>query len=252
MANHHRLSRPRQRHRRALASRCDAPAHGEVMVVTKRGRGRAATSWAQGGIAAVLRRDDSFEKHAEDTLRRGRRALSRRRRRPVRARGARTRSAGCPSSARAFSRDDRRAASISGARAATASGASCTPATSRGARSSARCSTRCATSPEHPRARVAHGRRPDHALASFGGPDRCVGRLRARRAQPGTVETDARARHGAGHRRRGQGLPLHVQPRRRDRRRRGDGVPRGRRDREHGVLPVPPDRASTTRRRRAS
>ena len=43
------------------------------------------------------------------------------------------------------------------------------------------------------------------------------------------------------HRRRRQGLPLHVQPRRRDRRRHRDGLPRGRADREHGVLPVPPD-----------
>ena len=45
---------------------------------------------------------------------------------------------------------------------------------------------------------------------------------------------------GAGHRRRGEGLPLHDQPRRGDRRRGGDGLPGGRAHRQHGVLPVPP------------
>ena len=49
-------------------------------------------------------------------------------------------------------------------------------------------------------------------------------------------------------RRRRQGLPLHDQPRRRDGRRRRDGVPRGRRGREHGVLPVPPDLPLPSRR----
>ena len=44
----------------------------------------------------------------------------------------------------------------------------------------------------------------------------------------GEVDHRGRARHGAGHRRRRQGLPLHDQPRRRDRRRRGDGLPRRR------------------------
>ncbi len=43
------------------------------------------------------------------------------------------------------------------------------------------------------------------------------------------------------HRRRGQGVPLHLEPRRRDGRRRRDGVSRRRAGREHGVLPVPPD-----------
>src|SRR6187401_992171 len=40
---------------------------GEVLLVTKRECDDAATNWAQGGIAAVLAPDDSFEKHAEDT-----------------------------------------------------------------------------------------------------------------------------------------------------------------------------------------
>src|SRR5688572_15946641 len=44
-----------------------AAEHGEVLVVTKRSADDAATSFAQGGVAAVLSPGDSFEKHAEDT-----------------------------------------------------------------------------------------------------------------------------------------------------------------------------------------
>ena len=116
------------------------------------------------------------------------------------------------------------------------------------------------------RAREGHHRARDRARAPRrlrgarhphrGGPRR--GRSRhereggARRAEPRARRVRAPPRHGRHHHRlrgrdhprdgrRGQGLPLHLEPRRRDRRRRGDGVPRGRRHREHGVLPVPPD-----------
>jgi L-aspartate oxidase len=44
-----------------------AARHGEVVVVTKRASDDAATSWAQGGVAAVLGPEDSFQKHSEDT-----------------------------------------------------------------------------------------------------------------------------------------------------------------------------------------
>ncbi|HVJ16043.1 MAG TPA: L-aspartate oxidase [Polyangiaceae bacterium] len=44
-----------------------AAEHGEVLVATKRTANDAATSFAQGGVAAVLSPLDSFEKHAEDT-----------------------------------------------------------------------------------------------------------------------------------------------------------------------------------------
>src|SRR5687768_3635981 len=44
-----------------------AAQHGEVTIVTKRAAHEAATSHAQGGVAAVLSPEDSFEKHAEDT-----------------------------------------------------------------------------------------------------------------------------------------------------------------------------------------
>ena len=39
-----------------------------MAVITKRGVGDAASSWAQGGIAAVLADGDSFETHVQDTL----------------------------------------------------------------------------------------------------------------------------------------------------------------------------------------
>jgi L-aspartate oxidase len=44
-----------------------AARHGEVTVVTKRSSEDSATSWAQGGVAAVLGPEDSFQKHIEDT-----------------------------------------------------------------------------------------------------------------------------------------------------------------------------------------
>lgn len=45
-----------------------AARHGTVAVVTKRARNEGATRYAQGGIAAVQSKDDSFEEHIEDTL----------------------------------------------------------------------------------------------------------------------------------------------------------------------------------------
>ena len=44
---------------------------GTVGLITKRRSDDSATAWAQGGIAAVVGRDDSFEDHVADTLRAG-------------------------------------------------------------------------------------------------------------------------------------------------------------------------------------
>ncbi|MDB5220958.1 MAG: L-aspartate oxidase [Myxococcaceae bacterium] len=51
-----------------LSFALEAAAHGDVIIVTKRARDESNTRYAQGGIAAVLDKDDSFEKHVKDTL----------------------------------------------------------------------------------------------------------------------------------------------------------------------------------------
>ncbi len=45
-----------------------AAAHGKVTIITKRDRGESNTKYAQGGIAAVMADDDTFENHVHDTL----------------------------------------------------------------------------------------------------------------------------------------------------------------------------------------
>src|SRR5689334_11499605 len=45
-----------------------AAQHGKVVVVTKKQPDDTATNWAQGGVAAVLADDDSFDQHVQDTL----------------------------------------------------------------------------------------------------------------------------------------------------------------------------------------
>lgn len=56
----------------ALSFALEASAHGRtVTMVTKREASEANTVYAQGGVAAVLTPEDSFEAHVEDTLRAG-------------------------------------------------------------------------------------------------------------------------------------------------------------------------------------
>ncbi len=45
-----------------------AAAHGRVAIVTKKQRAESNTNYAQGGIAAVMSKEDSFELHVKDTL----------------------------------------------------------------------------------------------------------------------------------------------------------------------------------------
>jgi L-aspartate oxidase len=51
-----------------LTAALNLSATHRVAVVTKRALSDGSSNWAQGGIAAVLARDDSFESHVEDTL----------------------------------------------------------------------------------------------------------------------------------------------------------------------------------------
>ena len=48
-----------------------AAAHGTVAIVTKKERAASSTNYAQGGIAAVVSKEDSFELHVRDTLEAG-------------------------------------------------------------------------------------------------------------------------------------------------------------------------------------
>ena len=44
---------------------------GRVAIVTKKSRAESNTNYAQGGIAAVTSREDSFARHVQDTLEAG-------------------------------------------------------------------------------------------------------------------------------------------------------------------------------------
>src|SRR5436190_22818007 len=44
---------------------------GQVAIVTKKNRAESNTNYAQGGIAAVTSKEDSFELHVRDTLEAG-------------------------------------------------------------------------------------------------------------------------------------------------------------------------------------
>src|SRR4026208_1993256 len=54
-----------------LSFALNVAAKGRVAIVTKKNRAESNTNYAQGGIAAVTAKDDSFEIHVRDTLEAG-------------------------------------------------------------------------------------------------------------------------------------------------------------------------------------
>src|SRR6476619_7598539 len=50
-----------------LSFALEASSHGDVVIVTKRGRDESNTKYAQGGIASVLSESDTFAAHVADT-----------------------------------------------------------------------------------------------------------------------------------------------------------------------------------------
>jgi L-aspartate oxidase len=54
-----------------LSFALEAARAGSVLVVTKKSTAESATNYAQGGIAAVVAQDDSFDQHVRDTLEAG-------------------------------------------------------------------------------------------------------------------------------------------------------------------------------------
>src|SRR5436309_9624509 len=44
---------------------------GKVAIITKKNRAESNTNYAQGGIAAVISKEDTFESHVRDTLEAG-------------------------------------------------------------------------------------------------------------------------------------------------------------------------------------
>ena len=51
-----------------LSFACKAAAHGRVAIITKGARAESNTAYAQGGVACVTSKEDSFDLHVKDTL----------------------------------------------------------------------------------------------------------------------------------------------------------------------------------------
>ena len=223
-----------------------ASTHGRVVVATKRAPAEANTAYAQGGVAGALDPDDGVAAHVEDTLRVGD-GLCRREIVEICAREGPEHilwladELGVP-----FDRDAAGHLALGREGGHTArrivhakdtTGWAIQEALLGGV---AKRADRITLLPDHLAIDLL-------TTAKYGGPNAVFGAYLLDQ-RTGEGRDGHRARGRAGHRRLGQGLPLHLQPRRGDRRRRGDGLPGRRAHRQHGVLSVSPDGACTTRR----
>ncbi len=209
------------------------------MVATKRAPADANTTYAQGGVAGVLDPDDSFDAHVEDTLRVGD-GLCHREIVEICAREGPehilwlANELGVP-----FDRDAAGHLELGREGGHTArrivhakdtTGCAIQEALLGGV---AKRADRITLLPDHLAVDLL-------TTAKYGGPNAVFGAYLLDQ-RTGRGRDRHRARHRARDRRLRQGLPLHHEPRRRDRRRHRDGLPGRRARRQHGVLPVPPD-----------
>ncbi len=212
----------------------------KVGIITKREFLDGASNWAQGGIAAVLAKDDSPADHIRDTEIAGAGLCNAEVTRYVVERGRQAIEwligQGVP-----FTRDE---TSDMGYHLTREGGHShrrvihAADATGHAVQTTLEAKVKA-----HPNITVL-----EHHMAvdlitgpKLGQPERSLPRaLRARRNRR-TGSHDRRRTSCAGHRRRRQGLPVHHQSGHRDRRRHRHGLARRLHGGEHGVHPVPPD-----------
>ena len=215
---------------------------GRVAIVTKKDRAESNTNYAQGGIAAVTSKEDSFELHVRDTLAAGAGLCKENVVRTIVEEGP-ARIAELIELGMKFSERD----------APDEDGGKQLDLGREGGHSKRRIlHAKDVTGREIERALLnAAARQPniqifENHLAIDLITSQKLG-LRRREPLPRRVcvrqesrpRLDVfRAGDGSGHGRLRQGLSLHDQPRHCDRRRRGDGVSRGRGDGGHGVHPV--------------
>ena len=218
-----------------------APTH-RVAVVTKRGISDGSSNWAQGGIAAVLAEGDSYASHVDDTLVAGAGLCDLEATRftveNAPAAIAWLQELGVPFSTENGELHLTREGGHTHRRivhATDATGAAVQTTLSK----LARATPGITFFENHMLVDLITERQLPGRLASTEA-KRCYGAY-VLDVERDEVETYSASAHHPGHRRRGQGLPLHHQPRHRHRRRHRSRLarrlPRG----QHGIHPVPPD-----------
>ena len=218
---------------------------GRVAIVTKKDRAESNTNYAQGGIASVTSKEDSFELHVRDTLAAGAGLCKESVVRTIVEEGP-ARIQELIELGMKFSERD--APAEDGGRELDLG--------REGGHSKRRIlHAKDVTGREIERALLnAVSRQPNIEIfenhvaidlitsrkLGHGGENRCLGAYVFDKKSGARLDVH-RAGDAAGHGRLRQGLSLHDEPRHRDRRRRGDGVSRGREGGGHGIRPVSSD-----------